>query len=167
MNKKRNFAKLALLGALLCGLASPTFVGCKDYDDDIKDLQEQITSNKKEIDDILQKIKDGQYVQKVETVAEGIKITLGSGDVVTIKNGTNGTNGTNGIDGVSPVLHIEAIDGVDWFVDQNGVKVGKVPVPTPGEPGQPGEPGTPGVSGKSPYIIGEADVNGLTARSRK
>ena len=163
MNKKRNFAKLALLGALLCGLASPTFVGCKDYDDDIKDLQEQITSNKKEIDDILQKIKDGQYVQKVETVAEGIKITLGSGDVVTIKNGTNGTNGTNGIDGVSPVLHIEAIDGVDWFVDQNGVKVGKVPVPTPGEPGQPGEPGTPGVSGKSPYSIGEADVNGLTA----
>lgn len=43
------------------------------------------------------------------------------------------------------------------------MKVGKVPVPTPGEPGQPGEPGTPGVSGKSPYIIGEADVNGLTA----
>ena len=175
MNKKRNFAKMALLGALLCGLASPTFVGCKDYDDDIKDLQEQITSNKKEIDDILQKIKDGQYVQKVESVAEGIKITLGSGDVVTIKNGINGTNGTNGIDGVdgidgvSPVLHIETIDGVDWFVDQNGVKVGEVPVPTPGEPGQPGQPGepgqpgTPGVSGKSPYIIGEADANGLTA----
>ena len=46
MNKKRNFAKLALLGALLCGLASPTFVGCKDYDDDIKDLQEQIDANK-------------------------------------------------------------------------------------------------------------------------
>ena len=175
MNKKRNFAKMALLSALLCGLASPTFVGCKDYDDDIKDLQEQNTSNKKEIDDILQKIKDGQYVQKVESVAEGIKITLGSGDVVTIKNGINGTNGTNGIDGVdgidgvSPVLHIETIDGVDWFVDQNGVKVGEVPVPTPGEPGQPGQPGepgqpgTPGVSGKSPYIIGEADANGLTA----
>ena len=173
MNKKRNFAKMALLGALLFGLASPTFVGCKDYDDDIKDLQEQITSNKKEIDDILQKIKDGQYVQKVEPVAEGIKITLGSGDVVTIKNGTNGINGTNGtngidgVDGVSPILYIETIDGVDWFVDQNGVKVGKVPVPTPGtpgEPGQPGEPGIPGepgVSGKSPYIIGTDDINGL------
>ena len=35
MNKKRNFAKMALLSALLCGLASPTFIGCKDYDDDI------------------------------------------------------------------------------------------------------------------------------------
>ena len=46
MNKKRNFAKMALLSALLCGLASPTFVGCKDYDDDIKDLQEQIDANK-------------------------------------------------------------------------------------------------------------------------
>lgn len=83
--------------------------------------------------------------------------------------GTNGIDGVDGIDGVSPVLHIETIDGVDWFVDQNGVKVGEVPVPTPGEPGQPGQPGepgqpgTPGVSGKSPYIIGEADANGLTA----
>ena len=37
---------MALLSALLCGLASPTFVGCKDYDDDIKDLQEQIDANK-------------------------------------------------------------------------------------------------------------------------
>ena len=46
MNKKLNFAKMALLSALLCGLASPTFVGCKDYDDDIKDLQEQIDANK-------------------------------------------------------------------------------------------------------------------------
>ena len=46
MNKKRNFAKLALLGVLLCGVAGPTFVGCKDYDDDIKDLQEQIDANK-------------------------------------------------------------------------------------------------------------------------
>ena len=46
MNRKRNFAKMALLGVLLCGLASPTFVGCKDYDDDIDKLQEQIDANK-------------------------------------------------------------------------------------------------------------------------
>ena len=38
MNKKRNFAKMALLGVLLCGLASPTFIGCKDYDDDIDNI---------------------------------------------------------------------------------------------------------------------------------
>ena len=50
MNKKRNFAKTALLGVLLCGLAGPTFVGCKDYDDDIKDLQEQIDVNKAKVD---------------------------------------------------------------------------------------------------------------------
>ena len=44
MNKKRNFAKMALLSALLCGLASPTFVGCKDYDDDIKDLENKLNT---------------------------------------------------------------------------------------------------------------------------
>ena len=31
---------------LLLGAAGSTFVGCKDYDDDIKDLQEQIDANK-------------------------------------------------------------------------------------------------------------------------
>ena len=44
MNKKRNFAKMALLSALLCGLASPTFIGCKDNDEEIKDIQEQINA---------------------------------------------------------------------------------------------------------------------------
>ena len=46
MNKKRNFAKMALLSALLCGLASQTFIGCQDYDDDIKNLQKLIDANK-------------------------------------------------------------------------------------------------------------------------
>ena len=53
---------MALLSALLCGLASPTFIGCKDYDDDIKDLQEQITANKTSIDELLGNIKEGQFV---------------------------------------------------------------------------------------------------------
>ena len=62
MNKKRNFAKMALLSALLCGLASPTFIGCKDYDDDIKDLQEQITANKTSIDELWGKLRrDNSY----------------------------------------------------------------------------------------------------------
>ena len=62
MNKKRNFAKMALLGALLCGLASPTFVGCKDYDDDIKELQEQIDANKQQLAEIDALIKSGSVL---------------------------------------------------------------------------------------------------------
>ena len=81
---------MALLSALLCGLASPTFIGCKDYDDDIKDLQEQITANKTSIDELLGKIKEGQFVQSVEKIANGLKVTLGDGSVVEIVNGKDG-----------------------------------------------------------------------------
>ena len=96
MNKKRNFAKTALFGVLLCGLAGPTFVGCKDYDDDIKDLQEQITANKTSIDELLGKIKEGQFVQNVEKITNGLKVTLGDGSVVEIMNGKDGLNGNDG-----------------------------------------------------------------------
>ena len=50
MNKK--FLSAILFGALMVGSTS-TFVSCKDYDDDIDGLQEQIDANKKQIDDIL------------------------------------------------------------------------------------------------------------------
>ena len=96
MNKKRNFAKMALLSALFCGLASPTFIGCKDYDDDIKDLQEQITANKTSIDELLGKIKEGQFVQNVEKITNGLKVTLGDGSVVEIVNGKDGVDGNDG-----------------------------------------------------------------------
>ena len=43
MNKK--FLSAILFGALMVS-STGTFVSCKDYDDDIKDLQEQINSNK-------------------------------------------------------------------------------------------------------------------------
>ena len=43
MNKK--FLSAILFGALMAGSTS-TFVSCKDYDDDIDGLQEQIDANK-------------------------------------------------------------------------------------------------------------------------
>ncbi|MFR6543251.1 MAG: hypothetical protein ACLUPL_11995, partial [Butyricimonas virosa] len=69
MNKKRNFAKLALLSALLCGLASPTFVGCKDYDDDIKDLQEQVDANKTLIASIQEAIANKKFISDYVAIA--------------------------------------------------------------------------------------------------
>ena len=44
MNKK--FLSAILFGALMVGSTS-TFVSCKDYDDDIDGLQEQIDANQK------------------------------------------------------------------------------------------------------------------------
>ena len=49
MNKK--FLSAILFGALMIG-STGTFTSCKDYDDDIKDLQGQIDANKTAIDQI-------------------------------------------------------------------------------------------------------------------
>ena len=49
MNKK--FLSVILFSALMVGAAG-TFVSCKDYDDDIENLQKQIDENAKAIDQI-------------------------------------------------------------------------------------------------------------------
>ena len=49
MNKK--FLSVILFSALMVGTAG-TFVSCKDYDDDIENLQKQIDENAKAIDQI-------------------------------------------------------------------------------------------------------------------
>ena len=74
MNKKRNFAKTALLGVLLCGLAGPTFVGCKDYDDDIDDLQEQVNTLNKDFEELKKLVNDGKAITSVTPITGGFKI---------------------------------------------------------------------------------------------
>ena len=71
MNKKRNFAKMALLGVLLCGLASPTFVGCKDYDDDIDRLDQEISNVKDAIKALEDKVGSGKYVESCTPFTDG------------------------------------------------------------------------------------------------
>ena len=50
MNKK--FLSVALFGALMLASTS-TFTSCKDYDDDISGLQQQVDANKKTLDEKL------------------------------------------------------------------------------------------------------------------
>lgn len=101
MNKKGNFAKTALLCALLYGLAGPTFVGCKDYDDDIKNLQTQIDANKEALAKIKDLIDKGAVVTKVETDNEGgIFLTLSDGTKHHITKGDKGEDGAEGPQGL-------------------------------------------------------------------
>ena len=65
MNKK--FLSAILFGALMVGSTS-TFVSCKDYDDDIDGLQEQIDANKKQIDDILAAINGKKFIESYAPV---------------------------------------------------------------------------------------------------
>ena len=96
MNKKSNFTRTVLLSALLCGIAGPSFVGCKDYDDDIDALQAQIDENKDAIAALEQQISGGAIVTKVESDGNGgVVITLSDGTTHTITKGDKGDDGTS------------------------------------------------------------------------
>ena len=75
---KKNFVRVMLFGAL--ALATVTYVGCKDYDDDIDNLQTQIDANKAGIATLQAKVDDGKWVTDVTDIEGGFKITFNNGD---------------------------------------------------------------------------------------
>lgn len=106
MNKKKVFSYL-FIGLLTVG-ATGTMTSCKDYDEDIQNLQKQITENANAIKAINDLIKEGSVIKSVDPVDNGVKVTLSNGKDFTIKNGENGVQGAPGKDGVS------------WRIGENG-----------------------------------------------
>ena len=100
---KRKFVKVMFFGAL--ALSTVTYVGCKDYDDDIDNLQTQIDANKASIADLQAKVNDGKWVKDVVKIEGGFKITFNNGDAYDIVNGKNG------------VTHKVEIKEGYWYID--------------------------------------------------
>ena len=132
-NKMRKTILSALLFGALAVLSTGTLVSCKDYDDDIAHLQEQIDANKKAIDQINSLITSGSVITNVTKDGNGIVVTLSNGQSYTI---------TNGADGKDAVVWTIGDDGY-WY--QNGDKTDYKAL---GQDGQPGAPGAPGVDGQ-------------------
>ena len=65
---KRKFVKVMFFGAL--ALSTVTYVGCKDYDDDIDNLQTQIDANKASIADLQKFVNEGLIAQIAEVRAD-------------------------------------------------------------------------------------------------
>ena len=82
MNKK--FLSAILFGALM--VSSTGTFSCKDYDDDIENLQGQITANADAIKALQDLVGSGKYVTSVAKTADGhgITFTFNQGDPVTI-----------------------------------------------------------------------------------
>ena len=123
-------------GAL--ALSTVTYVGCKDYDDDIDNLQTQIDANKASIAELQAFVKEGKWVTKIEDITGGFKITFNDGKFYSIVNGTNGTNGTNG-----SVVTIGS--NGNWFIDN--VDTGRKAQGDKGDKGDKGETGAQGPAG--------------------
>ena len=138
MNKK--FLSAVLFGALML-TSTGTFVSCKDYDDDIENLQGQIDKNAAAIEAINALIAKGSVITSVDKGNNGITIKLSNGQSYEITNGADGKAGINGTNGK---------DADVWTINAEGFwcKNGEVTeFKAVGEKGEAGDKGEAGQNG--------------------
>ena len=86
---RKKYLSALLFGALLFASAG-TFTSCKDYDDDINNLQTQITDVKNAVAELQKLIGEGKFVTNVVAENNGLKITWNDGQSTIIENVING-----------------------------------------------------------------------------
>lgn len=155
--KKKLFFKFfvfAVIGALV------TMTSCKDYDDDISNLESQISSLKTTVDQIDAAVKAGSVITNVTSSDNGITVTLSNGQSYNITNGADGATGPAGAAGAdgAPGSVVTIGENGNWFIDGVDTELaargpqGETGAPgADGEPGADGTPGTPGKDGAYYY----------------
>lgn len=118
-----------------------TFVSCKDYDDDIDQINKELTDIKSAIADLKTKVESGKYVTNVVKEGDGIKITWSDNSTSTIET-IKGADGAAGKDGTVVTI----VDGY-WAFD--GVKS---EYPAKGDKGDKGEDGAAAAAGHDAKI---------------
>ena len=73
MNKK--FLSAILFGALMVS-STGTFVSCKDYDDDIDQINQKLDGVEATVADLQKKIGDGAFVKSITPTADGFTVTV-------------------------------------------------------------------------------------------
>ena len=123
MNKK--FLSAILFGALMVS-STGTFVSCKDYDDDIDEINNKISGIESTIAELQKKIGDGAYVKSITPTTDGFTVTMSDGSTtsIAVKNGQDGKDGT------------EWTISADGYWECNGKKTTVKAVGEKGEAGQ-------------------------------
>lgn len=139
--------KKKFYGALLVGsvLLAGGMVSCSDYDDDIDSLNNRVTAVEQTVKELQDKINAGAVITDVQTVENGVKVTLSDGSSFTLVNGKDGSAGsvvTMGSDGY-------------WYID--GQKTENPWKGEKGDKGDQGDPGTSGTTAPSKYYVPNED----------
>ncbi|WP_288149979.1 collagen-like triple helix repeat-containing protein [Phocaeicola sartorii] len=151
MNKK--FLSAILFGALMVS-STGTFVSCKDYDDDIDNINKELTDIKSQLAALQTKVDAGKYVTNVTKQGDGIVVTWNDNSTSTIET----IKGDKGDKGDKVEIAIDKETG-NWIIDGHDTGICAVGKDgKPGEAGKPGEPGAPGEAGKP-------GDNGIDAKS--
>ena len=148
MNKK--FLSAILFGALMVS-STGTFVSCKDYDDDIDNINKELTDIKSQLAALQTKVDAGKYVTNVTKQGDGIVVTWNDNSTSTIET----IKGDKGDKGDKVEIAIDKETG-NWIID--GHDTGICAVGKDGKPGEAGKPGAPGEAGKP-------GDNGIDAKS--
>lgn len=135
---KRKVFNMFMVGALVLPSAS-MFVSCKDYDDDINNLQQQIDELSKTIKAIQDQIAAGSVITNVTPTGNGVTITLSNNKTFTI---TNGKDGAAGAAGTAWTI------GADGYWVKDGVKTDYYALGTKGDKGDSGAAGQAAAAGK-------------------
>lgn len=139
--KKKFYGALVLGSVLLAG----GMVSCSDYDDDIDSLNNRVTAVEQTVKGLQDKINAGAVITDVQTVENGVKVTLSDGSSFTLVNGKDGSAGsvvTMGSDGY-------------WYID--GQKTENPWKGKKGDKGDQGVPGTSGTTAPSKYYVPNED----------
>ncbi len=146
MNKK--FLSAILFGALMV-TSTGTFVSCKDYDDDIENLQGQINSNKDAITALQKLVGEGKWVTNISSIENGFSVTMSDGSTTSI-TGIKGADGKNGT---------EWTIGEDGFWYKDGEKTASQAVAKDGENGKPGTTApSPKINADGFWVVYEWDA---------
>ena len=118
---RKKYLSALLFGALLFASAG-TFTSCKDYDDDINNLQGQIDDVNTAITELQNTVKGGKYVTAVSNTGNTITFTFSDGSTTQVALE----------DKVGSVVTVE--EGV-LYIDGEATEI-KVAESTPGEPSE-------------------------------
>ena len=137
---RKKYLSALLFGALLFASAG-TFTSCKDYDDDINNLQTQVDDVKNKVSELEAKINDGKWITNIADAEGGFTITFSDNSTYTITNGKDGADGVDGAAGTPGTQWTISEDGY-WVCD--GEKTDVKAVGQDGKDGQDGQDGAPG-----------------------
>ena len=148
---KRKYLSALLMGALTVASVS-TMTSCKDYDDDINNLQGQIDALSKTLSELQTKINDGSILKSVESDGNGgIKVTVTKNGTDTSYNIKQGEQGAAGKD--ADVWKI----GEDGYWYKNDTKTEYKALGTKGDKGEDGKYYVPNPETGTFWVYGDGD----------
>lgn len=146
----------ALLFGTLAVVSTGSLVSCKDYDDDITNLQNQINELNTLVKTIQGQIEKGAILTAVTPTANGVTVELSNGKTYDI---TNGQKGDAGVDGT--VWKIG--DNGNWWSSTAGAAFVDTGMAAQGAKGAKGDKGDTGAAGAA----GAAGATGATGAAGK